>query len=200
MYIPRHFLETDQKKIARLLDENAFGTLVTSVDNTPTASHIPFLIDENKGKLLLYGHLAYANEQIDQLKTNASAMAIFQGPHTYISPSWYENAGVPTWNYTSVHVYGNVKLIQSDQALKKLVNALTLTYEQAMPSPWQPDYPDKMLNAIVGFKLEVSDIQAKFKLSQNRSAADQQGVIQKLEETGDSNDSQIAALMRENLH
>ena len=199
MYTPKHFRETDQTRIAQLLAENAFGILISSANNLPIASHIPFLVKQEDDKLCLYGHLAYANEQVKQLETGASVLAIFQGPHTYISPSWYKNAGVPTWNYTAIHIYGKAVLIESKGALKKLVNALTSKYEQARPSPWQPNYPDKMLSAIIGFKIEVSDVQTKFKLSQNRSVDDQRGVIQKLAQTDDENANQIAALMRENL-
>jgi transcriptional regulator len=197
MYIPKPFKETDRERIITLMQENAFATLITVQNGTPFASHIPFIIDA-ADSLKLSGHLAFANEQCKHLQADSSVLVIFQGPHTYISPSWYQNAGVPTWDYCAVHAHGKVKMIDSEDRLKQLVNGLTNHYEQSSPSPWQPKYPDKMLSAIVGFEIEVTDLQAKFKLSQNRALVDQLGVIQQLCKTDDASAVSIASLMKEN--
>lgn len=198
MYIPKSFKETDHNRIIQLMQDNAFASLITVQNGKPLVSHIPFII-ENADNLKLYGHLAFANEQCKHLEDDACVTVIFQGPHTYISPNWYQNPGVPTWNYCAVHAQGKIKLIDSEDRLKSLVNSLANSYEQSLPSPWQPEYPDKMLSAIVGFEVEVTDLAAKFKLSQNRPADDQRGVIQELSKSNDVNAANIASLMQENL-
>ena len=124
MYIPKHFNETDLQKILNLIRQHAFGTLITSHNNIPMASHIPFLIEETQ-PFKLRGHLAYANEQWKHIQDDGSVMLIFQGPHTYISPRWYKNAGVPTWNYAMVHIYGKANILKAPDKLQNIVNGLT---------------------------------------------------------------------------
>jgi transcriptional regulator len=195
MYIPKHFNETDLQKILNLIRQHAFGTLITSHNNIPMASHIPFLIEETQ-PFKLRGHLAYANEQWKHIQDDGSVMLIFQGPHTYISPRWYKNAGVPTWNYAMVHIYGKANILKAPDKLQNIVNGLTNEYEKYAESPWQPEYPEKMLSAIVGFEIEVEDIQAKFKLSQNKSMEDIQGVIEHLVLSDKESDIELVQLMR----
>jgi transcriptional regulator len=124
---------------------------------------------------------------------------MFQGAHAYVSPTWYEGTGVPTWNYTAVHVYGTVRVIHDTAWLKAQVEHLSHYYEGDTPNAWIPAYPDKMLEAIVGFEITIESLQAKYKLSQNRSAADQHNVMQALEASSSENERSVAALMAQRL-
>ena len=194
MYIPQHFAEHDQTEILRFIAANAFGTLVTVENGVPFASHIPFLLEQDD-TLTLSGHLAKANPQWQHLVANPQVLAMFQGAHAYVSPTWYEGTGVPTWNYTAVHVYGTVRVIHDTAWLQAQVESLSHCYEGDTPNAWIPSYPAKMLEAIVGFEITIESLQAKYKLSQNRSAADQHNVRQALEASSGENERGVAALM-----
>ncbi|HET7371698.1 MAG TPA: FMN-binding negative transcriptional regulator [Gammaproteobacteria bacterium] len=193
MYTPRPFSEADPKRLAAFIRDNAFGTLVTITDGRPEASHIPFLFDSERR--LLLGHLAAANPQGQRLAAGGEVLVMFQGPHGYISPTWYEHADVPTWNYTAAHVYGHPEVIEDETELRGVVDTLSAKYESQFEAPWQPVYPDKLLGAIVGFRIRISTMQGKFKLSQNRSAADRANVIRKLRASGRAEDAALARYM-----
>ena len=185
MYIPDHFKETDPASLTTLLRDYPFGTLITVHDGLPFVSHIPFLHErKSDGTLVLRGHLAKANPQWRDLTEKQTALAVFQGPHAYVSPSWYESPGVPTWNYAVVHIYGKARLLQDQASLEKLLEELTTVYESDQSNPWKPglsrERRAQLLGMIVGFEIEAQDIQANFKLSQNRSRNDQQAVIDQL--------------------
>jgi len=196
VYLPKHFDEQDATQLAKFIDENGFGILVTVVDGRPFASHIPFLYDRASSVLL--GHVARANPQWQHFSDRSEVLVIFQGAHSYISPSWYLSAGVPTWNYVVAHVYGIAHALEKPQSVEKIIKALTAKYERTNNPPWTPKYDEKMLQAIVGIEVQVKHIEGKFKLSQNRSAADRAAVIKKLEESSDASDRAVAALMRTN--
>lgn len=181
MYVPDHFKISDQEEIFSFLQANAFGQLISLHDNRLTSSHLPFLISDDRKRLLC--HLARQNSQWQQL-AGQQLLVTFQGPHDYISPSWYQNAGVPTWNYQAVHVYGSCRVFDAADELAAVVEALSDRYESGFDSPWKPKYRDAMLKAIIGVEIDIDEIQCKYKLSQNRPAEDQQGVIEKLDETG----------------
>ena len=198
MHIPKYFAEHDQAEILRFIAAHAFGTLVTVDAGVPCASHIPFLLEQGE-TLTLSGHLAKANPQWQHLAANPQVLAMFQGAHAYVSPTWYEGTGVPTWNYTAVHVYGTVRVIHDTAWLKAQVEHLSHYYEGDTPNAWIPAYPDKMLEAIVGFEITIESLQAKYKLSQNRSAADQHNVMQALEASSSENERSVAALMAQRL-
>jgi transcriptional regulator len=198
MYIPQHFAEHDQAEILRFIAAHAFGTLVTVDAGIPFASHIPFLLEQGDTPTLS-GHLAKANPQWQHLAANPQVLAMFQGAHAYVSPTWYEGTGVPTWNYTAVHVYGKVRVIHDTAWLQAQVERLSHYYEGDAPTAWLPSYPAKMLDAIVGFEITIESLQAKYKLSQNRSAADQHNVIQALEASSGENERDVAALMAKRL-
>jgi len=197
MYIPQSFEENDKKRIIALANEYAFATLVTSSEGVPFASHLPLMIEENENPVV-FGHMAKANEQWHQLKTNKKVLVIFQGPHAYISPSNYESPGVPTWNYASVHMYGEAEVLESESKLRWIIESLTKKYEKPQLTPWAPEYPAKMLGAIVGFKIKINCIEAKFKLSQNRSEGDRKNIIINLTRSGGESAKGVATLMREN--
>lgn len=195
MYVPRHFGEDDADKVARLIAENAFGMLVTVAGGRPFASHIPFL--HNRGRNVLLGHLARANPQWRQFSSDTDVMVAFHGPHGYISPSWYRTPGVPTWNYAVVHVYGRARALEDRDATQSIVEQLSAKYERYSERPWTPEYDPRMLDAIVGIEVAVSEVQGKFKLSQNRPAEDRIAVIEQLEVSGSEANRALAALMKE---
>ncbi|MFZ5592791.1 MAG: FMN-binding negative transcriptional regulator [Pseudomonadota bacterium] len=205
MYIPEHFKETNSERISALIEGNSFGMLVTTPDGVPFVSHLPFIFDRAagyKGKLLC--HMARANPQWRHFSSCGEVLAVFQGPHAYVSPSWYSSPGVPTWNYAVVHLRGKPRLIESEFELEALVERLTHVYEFHMPSPWKPNLTGerrtKLLNMIVGFEIEVSDIQGKFKLSQNRPLEDQQSVVEKLSQSSNQTEAAVAKLMSGVIH
>jgi transcriptional regulator len=192
MYIPKHFEVTDNNEVFAFVEANGFGQLISSSGGRPFATHIPFALSEDKTKLV--GHLAKQNPQIEDIE-GQEVLVTLQGPHDYISPSWYAGPGVPTWNYQAVHIYGQCKCFSEPAALRELVESLTDIYESQFAAPWQPQYRPSMLGAIVGIEISISDIQCKYKLSQNRSQQDQQQVIAQLEANGSH---QLAEAMRLN--
>jgi transcriptional regulator len=200
MYVPKHFSQTDPDQLVQLMREFNFGTLITCVEGVPYASHIPFLISRNEsGDIILSGHVAKSNPHW-QMFGGDDSLIVFQGPHTYISPSWYETPGVPTWNYAAVHVTGIPQIVSGQDALYDIVIELSEQHEASNPAPWIPDFPDNMLTAIVGFTIRAKRIEGKYKLSQNRSEQDRSRVINELREpyglNADENQLRIAAMMR----
>jgi len=205
MYIPEHFKETNSERISALIERNSFGMLVTAPDGVPFVSHLPFIFDRTVGsKGILLCHMARANPQWQHFSSGGQVLAVFQGPHAYVSPSWYSSPGVPTWNYAVVHLRGKPRLIKSESELETLVERLTYVYESHMPGPWKPNLAGErrttLLNLIVGFKIEVTAVQAKFKLSQNRPPEDQQNVVGKLSQSSNQTEAAVAELMSEVLH
>lgn len=192
MFIPKSFKLTDQKEIFAFIKANAFGQIISSKNDRLLSSHIPFLVSDDKTKLI--GHLTKVNPQVADI-TNQQVLITLQGAHDYISPSWYEGAGVPTWNYQAVHIYGECKTFDDPEKLKQVVDTLTAKYESAFDEPWQPNYKAAMLGAIVGFEVTISDIQAAYKLSQNKSDNDRKRVIEELEGLGST---ELATAMKRN--
>ena len=200
LYIPAHFRIDDPETLFAFISEHAFGTLVTSGPKGLHASHIPFVPERAAdGKLRLLGHVARANPQADTLESATEILAIFQGPHAYVSPTWYENhPAVPTWNYAVAHVRG--RLVPIDEfELRDLLGKLSATYEGDRPEAWRMDktpsaFIDGLVNVIRGFAIEVEKVEGKFKLSQNRPGDDAKHVADRLESQGER---ELAALMRE---
>ena len=198
MYIPGYFSESNPDVLIKLINDYSFGLLVTTVDGRPYASHLPFLADGDSDSLILHGHLAKANPHWKSLE-NSESLAIFQGPHTYISPTWFQSRGVPTWNYAALHVYANVEIIHNIEEKRDIVMKLSDKFEQGRASPWIPDFDENLLNAIVGLRLSAIRVEGKFKLSQNKARTDQEGVINALQSSTRENDVGIARLMRKRL-
>lgn len=184
MYIPKYFEIFDKTEQYAFIAANGFGQLISNSNGRPCSTHLPFLLSEDKTKLL--AHLAIQNPQVEDI-SGQQVLVTLQGAHDYISPSWYESAGVPTWNYQAAHIYGVCEIFTAAEKLGNIVNKLTAKYEANMPSPWQPDYNPKMLNAIVGIEISIREIQCKYKLSQNKSEQDQQQVIDQLNSNGSKN-------------
>ncbi len=203
MYIPASFDCNDADAIRDLLVDNAFGILVSSDDTGQSiASHLPFVprFDEQGRLFQLGGHLARANPQACGLsKPGQSLLAIFQGPHAYVSPRHYDaDFAVPTWNYAVVHVIGAVTVHTDAQATRTLLDELVTCYEpeqDGWQADWQDERADGLLKAIVGFDIDVTRVEAKFKLNQNRSDADQRSVAAALLDSKRESDRQAGQLM-----
>jgi transcriptional regulator len=198
-YIPKHFRVDDREALVAFARANAFATLVTAGADGLDVSHVPLhVVVAPDGAVTLQGHVARANTHWKSLEAGHETLAIFNGPHAYISPSWYVNhPSVPTWNYATVHARGTAKLMD-DEGLKQLIGTLSAHYEGGRPKPWRmadlaSDYVDMMVRAIVGFEIAVTSLEGKFKLSQNRKANDLPGVLAELEAGGEG---ATAALMR----
>jgi transcriptional regulator len=185
MYIPRRFEEKDKEKIHAFIRENSFAILVSVYEGRPVGTHIPLQLETGAdGKDYLVGHISRGNEQKHTLTAGAKVLAIFPGPHAYVSPRWYTEMKVPTWNYIAVHVYGTVSILEGEElrsALSRLIDA----YEHRLPAPVRiGEIPEKELQAdlrgIVGFRIVVDEIQAAYKLSQNRDPQSYQHVIDHL--------------------
>ncbi|WP_062061223.1 FMN-binding negative transcriptional regulator [Cellvibrio sp. OA-2007] len=190
MYLPPQFEITDPKEIHSFIEANAFGQLISTVEGRLFSTHMPFLV--NADCTLLAGHLAKPNPQLIDIN-DQEVLITLDGAHDYISPSWYTTQGVPTWNYQTAHIYGICKRIDEPQKITDIIHALTAKYEAGFASPWQPSYPPAALNAIVGLEIKITQIQCKFKLSQNRSLQDRTQVIEQLEQRGSR---QLAEAMR----
>lgn len=178
--------------------------LITAPEGVPFVSHLPFIfhqVIDAKGKLLC--HMARANPQWRHFSSNSEILVVFQGPHGYVSPSWYSSPGVPTWNYAVVHLRGHPRLFKDEAELEALLEQLTQVHEARMPDPWKPslarEQRSKLLSMIVGVEIEVTSIQAKFKLSQNRSPEDQQTIDNRLGQSSNQNEVAVATLMSERL-
>jgi transcriptional regulator len=174
LYRPTHFRVDDEAELFAFMQRHAFATLVCDGDAGLVVSHIPFLpMRDAGGGIRLLGHFARANPQFEALQKAPHVLAIFQGPHAYVSPTWYTNhPSVPTWNYSVVHAHGRVRTLEESE-LRELVDQLSRTYEGDRADAWrlaaQPEeFVSKMLRAISGFEMQVERLEGKFKLSQNR--------------------------------
>jgi transcriptional regulator len=198
-YVPRHFRVDDREALERFVESHAFGTLVSTGSGGLSVSHVPFLCGRGaEGRMRLLGHVARANPHWQELESASDVLAIFAGPHAYVSPTWYRNhPSVPTWNYAVVHARGAARLLPEAE-LAPLLDRLSRTYEDGRVAPWRMDalpgdYTAKMLGAIVGFEIAVDRLEGKFKLSQNRRPEDVDGVVAALEAQGEA---ELASLMR----
>ncbi len=200
MYIPKHFNESDRDILREVIRDHGFATLVTATGRMkePLAiTHLPLLLD---GPDRLIGHMARVNSHWKDLAENLST-AIFHGPHGYVSPRWYEDESyVPTWNYITVHVRGTVRIMEDADELRSVLERLSAQYEADMPSPWSPDLlADKslgnMMRGIVGFEMEITDWQGKFKLSQNKSGPAQQSLKSAMQSSPHPDDRAMLAWM-----
>lgn len=198
-YIPRHFQVDDREALERFVAAHAFGTLVSTGDAGLSVSHLPFLPERGEdGRLRLLGHMARANAHWQEIEGADEVLAIFAGPHAYVSPGWYaHHPSVPTWNYAVVHARGKARLLPAGE-LPPLLDRLSRLYEDGRPEPWRmqalpADYTASMLGAIVGFEIAVDRLEGKFKLSQNRRGEDIDRVAAALAAQGDE---ELASLMR----
>ena len=199
MYIPEHF-RVEQTEIAlAFMRANPFAILVSSSGPEPFATHVPIVIRQDGDQIRLRGHVAKANRHWRYLSQQPRCLVIFHGPNAYISPSHYETReNVPTWNYGAVHVYGDARTFSTVPELLSMLDDLIPTFEAAYAEQWSSlseAYRTRMLNHIVGFEIAVDRIEAKFKLSQNRTRQEQQNVIDSLSGSSDTAISGTAELM-----
>lgn len=203
VYLPSVFTEARPEVLIAHIERYDFALLVSRGPAGLVASHIPFLIEQDGEELHLFGHLARPNPQVADLAQGGEVLAIFSGPHAYISPSWYATGpSVPTWNYVDVHAYGTVRLVEEDDWLRRLLRRLSDRHEARNPAPWHMDqlpgtYLTGMMRGIIGFDIAVARLEGKYKLSQNRPAADRPLVIAALERQGGADAVAVARLMRE---
>lgn len=187
MYTPKIYKNENPEEIRAFLKENSFGILINQTNGKLTATHIPIELEMNAdGKEILQGHISKLNPQADGFSQNDQVLAVFSGPHSYISSSWYDHENVPTWNYIAVHVYGRIKIVDYDtsvEQLKKLVDK----YESNSENPVRvEDLSEKTMRearGIFGFEIEIDEIQATKKLSQNRDELNYKNIILELEKT-----------------
>ncbi|MBK5471726.1 FMN-binding negative transcriptional regulator [Bacillus mycoides] len=199
MYIPKHFTIQDEETKYEMIEQNSFATLFSQHNGAPYATHLPLLL--NRETLTLSGHFARPNEQWKD-SGNQQVLAIFQGPHSYISPSWYEtNKAVPTWNYVAVHVYGELEIVEDEQELIDSLQDLVHKYENPKSTyslnNVDPNYMEGLSRGIVGFRIKINKIEGKAKLSQNHSVERRELVIEELEKVGSEGSRGIAGLMKE---
>ncbi len=201
MYSPKHYRQEDRQKILEFIRQNEFATLVLYDGEKPVASHLMLEVKEEGEQVTIYGHMSKANPLWKLFETNGEVLVIFQGAHTYISPTWYNHVNVPTWNYISAHAYGIPSLVTDHDEMYALLSRLVERHEahsdyrmETLPQ----DFAEKEMKGIAAFKIEVTRLEAAFKLSQNRSNEDHQNIIIELEKRPDEMSHQVAQAMRQN--
>ena len=201
MYIPEHFRVEDRAAALAFMRANPFAILVSTAGQSPFATHVPVVIREYGERLVIRGHVAKANPHWKFLQDHSTCLIIFHGPHAYVSPSNYETReAVPTWNYAAVHVYGSAQMFAEPEQSLGILRDLISTFETAYEQQWDSlseTYQQRMLSHIVGFEVSVTRIEAKFKLSQNRTRKEQQQIIDSLAASSDQAVSGAARLMGE---
>jgi transcriptional regulator len=198
MYIPPYSKNQNEEEVKDFIRQNGFGILINQLEGKPCATHIPMILSEDGSKIS--GHVAKGNKQWKDFAAHPDVLAIFSGPHTYISSSWYNHENVPTWNYIAVHVSGQINIIEGEElveSLKHLVNK----YEKDSIHPvsvetMTPRYLETEIRGIVGFEIKIRKIEATYKLSQNRDKENHQRVITALEDRKDKGSLEIAEEMK----
>ncbi|GEM46123.1 FMN-binding negative transcriptional regulator [Deinococcus cellulosilyticus] len=190
MYIPHAFQQNDPNELQRFMEAHSFATLIST--NPFMASHLPLTIENGR----ITGHLAKANPQ--STLDGQEVLVVFQGPHAYITPEWYQKTGqVPTWNYTAVHAYGTLQAIREPERISMHLHQLVRQHEHPRDTPWQLDLTEeglqKMARAIVVFEIPIQKLEGKYKLSQNRKPDEQHRVVEGLEASGSGD---VAGLMK----
>lgn len=201
MYISKLYREENREKILEFLRQNDFATVVSYDGERPVASHLLVEMFEEGEKLFVNGHMSRANSLWRTFESNTEVLVMFQGPHTYISPTWYNHVNVPTWNYQSIHVYGKPHLItEHDEAysvLKRLIDRYEQNSHYSMETLPQ-DFVMKEMKGIVAFQVEVVRIDANYKLSQNRNDEDYRSIVAHLEARTDELSHGVADAMKRN--
>ena len=207
MYLPKHFSQSDKSKIRNLIEKNGFATILSYPKNEkPFINHLPIVFSNTLGEEnILLGHMAKKNPQWLHFSENPECTIIINGCHTYVTPRWYRSGrDVPTWNYAVAHLSGSVELIKDFQTQVEILKQITNFYEKENPNSWKFELPDDLNNesaltsAIISFKFKIQNIEAKFKLSQNRSPEDKTGVIKGLLERKDDMSRLVREMMLEN--
>ncbi|MCL4118082.1 UNVERIFIED_CONTAM: hypothetical protein GTU68_062696 [Idotea baltica] len=197
MYIPKHFKGKNIEQAIEFIKRFSFGTLVSVLNGKPIATHLPFMVNYKEEKLILTTHFAKANEQQNTL--NQNLLIIFSEPHAYISPSFYnKKQNVPTWNYIAVHVYGNAKVINKEADVLQMLESMILNYEESYKKQWDAlneQYKLKLTKGIIAINIEITDIQFKEKLSQNKQQNERENIIKNFANSNDTTEKLIAEYM-----
>jgi len=204
MYVPKYYKVSDLEEIKEFIQHNSFATIISIRKGKPIAAHIPVLLKKIENDYYLTGHLAYGNPLWKTFEEVQDILVIFNGPHAYISSSWYEHENVPTWNYQAVHVYGKASLIEGID-LEQDLTSLLEKYESFRENPvlWDklsPELLQQEMKGIKGFKIKVEEVQAAYKLSQNRNNTDYANIIKELYKEGDPHAFAVAEAMKKNRH
>lgn len=202
MYVPRHFAVVERERLVERIGAYGFATLFSLLDGEPFATHVPLLLEPERGSLgTLSGHVARSNPHWRAFDGATPALAVFHGPHAYVSPRWYAAADqVPTWNYVVVHAFGAPRIVTEPDRVRALLERMAATYEAGQPRPWSPAElsartADGLQRAIVAFELPIERLLGKDKLSQNKAPADRAGVVAGLRGAGDPASLAVAAAM-----
>lgn len=199
MYIPNQFQFKDEAEKIAFMKQYSFATIITNKEHIPIATQLPFYIDNNSGKLVLSSHFAIANEQAKYIEANTS-LVLFTAPHAYISPSHYDKKeSVPTWDYISVHAYGKAKVLEEKSSKIKVLEEMISFYDRDYLAQWNSlsdKFKKGMMRGIVAFELEVTDLQGQKKLSQNKTEAERQRIVEHLEKTNNSVENDLATYIR----
>ena len=200
MYIPKQFEVTDPKVLSAVIREFSFASVITADGGRPFATHLPILLEGEGDDARMVGHMARANPQWRHFANGGETLMIFEGPHGYISPAWYETElAVPTWNYVAVHAYGRPVLIDDGERLQALVDCTVGHYESGRDEPWKAELPadfkDGLLQAIVGFEMPINRMEGKFKLGQNRPDADIRKTVEALRKSPRESERELAEWM-----
>ena len=199
MYISKQNLATDENEIIEFITQYSFATIVTSNNGRPNASHLPFVIEKRGDEIILIAHFAKANPQWKELLNN-ELLVIFSEPHAYISPKLYDKElNVPTWNYIAVHAYGKAVILSETTQMLKVMEKSINAFEADYMTQWNKlpeEYKLKMLNGIVAFEIEVSSFEGSKKLSQNKTSAEQQRIIESLSSSQHDVERQIGVYMK----
>lgn len=199
MYIPKHFKIDDIEEIKNFIIHNDFGTIITTDNNRPVATHTPMMLNEENGEWTITGHISKGNTQWQTFDDYENTLLIFKGPHAYISSTWYEGENVPTWNYQSVHLYGRCALLSEEELREDLVNLIEKHEGQSEGGmTWEnlSEESQAKIKGIVGFKVIVQEVQAAYKMSQNRNETDYQNVMEALEARHSGHDKEISREMK----
>ncbi|MBO20478.1 MAG: transcriptional regulator [Chloroflexi bacterium] len=204
MYLPRYYEVDDRERLFQFMRDNGFGILFSHTGDEPMASHLPFVVDEEGGEQgLIIGHMARANRQW-RYADGQQVLVVFHGPHSYVSPTWYrEEDVVPTWNYVAVHATGTFRAVGDKAGMEENVARLTDFYEASQPQPWQADfsteYSEQMMKRVMGFEIEITRLQGKWKLNQNHPEPRRRRVAEQLSRSSGDADRQIAGLIEEDI-
>ncbi len=202
MYIPNHYKNENINEVKEFLKQNSFGILISSVNGKHWGTHIPLELEKDElGGDSLYGHISKNNPQWDCFKENEEVLAIFNGPHAYVSSSWYNHENVPTWNYIAVHVYGKLSILNEQElmgSLKRLVDKYESNSENPVKVDKLSENTLKSIKGIVGFKIKIENIHSAYKLSQNRNDEDHHNIVKELQNTKDYLSMETSEIMENN--
>jgi transcriptional regulator len=202
LYVPEIYKNENQEEILEFLHKNGFAILVNQVNGKLWATHIPLVLQiDESGQKFLIGHVSKDNPQSNSFDDSNEVLAIFSGSHAYISSSWYDHENVPTWNYIAVHVYGKIKILnteQSKEALSQLVDKYEINSKKRVKVADLSEETMKQVHGIVAFKIEISKIEAVKKMSQNRDDKNYHQIIQNLGNQSDVSSKEMAKEMKEN--